>query len=85
MDSASQLSSLSYKKADVILFTVQMCLILTCVVFALINISFEWGNLNFWTVLLTSFLAYLMPSPKIKVINGSTLEDKRETIPHSSN
>ena len=70
MDSVSQTPTISYKRPDVILFTAQMFLITICVVVSLVNITFEWGNVNFWTVLLTSLLAYLMPAPKIKVING---------------
>ncbi|MDI9312898.1 MAG: hypothetical protein QM535_21995 [Limnohabitans sp.] len=70
MDSVSNISS-NYKKPDVILFIVQVSLVFVVVICSLINLTFEWGNVNLWTVLLTSLLGYIMPNPKIKLLNGS--------------
>jgi hypothetical protein len=67
MDSISNVSK-KINRPDVILFIVQVMLIFIVVCFSLINLTFEWGNVNLWTVLLTSLLGYIMPNPKIKVI-----------------
>jgi len=76
MDSISQTSN-TFKKPDVILFTAQVFLIFIVVCVSLINLTFGWGNVNLWTVLLTSLLGYIMPNPKLKVINGSIHIEKK--------
>ena len=53
--------------ADLILFTVQVSLIFVVVCTSLVNLSFEMGNQNLWTVVLTSSLGYIMPNPKIRI------------------
>lgn len=57
-------------KADVLLFAVQVASIFLVVMAALINLSLDVGYQQLWTVVLTGSLGYLMPNPKIKVING---------------
>ena len=54
---------------DVLLFGAQVLTIFCVVLAALINLSFNIGNQQIWTVILTGSLGYLMPNPKIKVIN----------------
>ncbi|MDI9313016.1 MAG: hypothetical protein QM535_22590 [Limnohabitans sp.] len=75
MDSVSNISS-NYRKPDVILFIVQVSLVFIVVLCSLINLTFEWGNVNLWTLLLTSLLGYIMPNPKIKILNGSINSSK---------
>jgi hypothetical protein len=64
---------------DVILFTVQVILIFVVVCVSLVNLSLEWGNQNLWTVVLTGSLGYIMPNPKIKVINGNVTSTREGT------
>jgi hypothetical protein len=35
---------------------------------SLLNLTYGWGELNLWTLLLTSSLGYIMPNPKIKFL-----------------
>ncbi len=72
-------------RPDVVLFTVQVILIFVVVCVSLVNLSMEWGNQNLWTVVLTGSLGYLMPNPKIKVVNGTAEAYKRDpdTVQHS--
>lgn len=70
------MSSISAKiincsKPDIILFTCQVILIFIVVCVSLANLSFQWGNQNLWTVVLTGSLGYIMPNPKLKVANGN--------------
>jgi hypothetical protein len=65
MDKIS-LSSANFQRPDVILFTFQVALIFIVVCVSLLNLTFEWGNLNLWTVILTGSLGYIMPNPKFK-------------------
>jgi len=57
-------------KADLILFCVQVSLIFMVTSVSLLNLTYEWGNQNLWTVVLTSSLGYIMPNPKIKIFYG---------------
>ena len=57
-------------KADLILFIVQVSIIFMVTSVSLFNLTYEWGNQNLWTVVLTSSLGYIMPNPKIKLNNG---------------
>ena len=57
---------ISFAKPDVMLFAFQVVLIFIVVCTSLINLTFQWGNLNLWTVILTGSLGYIMPNPKLK-------------------
>jgi hypothetical protein len=69
-------------KADLILFVVQVSIIFMVTLFSLINLTYQWGNQNLWTVVLTSSLGYIMPNPKIKISDGNiekTIKDPEVT------
>jgi hypothetical protein len=66
-------------KADLILFCVQVSLIFMVTSVSLLNLTYEWGNQNLWTVVLTSSLGYIMPNPKIKFFTEKT-EDSLNNI-----
>lgn len=70
------ISNSTFKRQDFVLFTVQVSIIFVVVCFSLINLTFEWGNNNLWTYLLISVIGYIMPNPKIKVVNESINDDK---------
>ena len=53
--------------ASLIIFTVQAVAILSVIIASLINLSLRTGNQQLWTVVLTSTLGYILPSPKLKV------------------
>lgn len=72
------ISITNFKKADIILFSVQVLLIFIVVCVSLINLSLQIGNMNLWTILLTSLMGYIMPNPKIKVVNGQVEIDKSD-------
>ena len=59
-------SNLNFTKPDVMLFAFQVVLIFIVVCVSLLNLTFQWGNLNLWTVILTWSLGYIMPNPKLK-------------------
>jgi hypothetical protein len=75
------ISTAGLPRPDVILFTIQVLLIFVVVCVSLVNLSLEWGNQNLWTVVLTGSLGYIMPNPKIKVINGEPEVYKRDEAP----
>ena len=75
-ESASQVSG-TVKKSDLILFTFQISLVFLICMCSLVNLTLGVGNQNLWTALLTSCLGYIMPNPKIKVINGHVEVYKR--------
>lgn len=56
----------TFTKPDVLLFIFQVILIFIVVCVSLLNLTFQWGNLNLWTVILTGSLGYIMPNPKLK-------------------
>ena len=62
--SSESLSSLS--QPHTVLFIVQVALIFIVVCASLINLTFEIGNQNLWTVILTSCLGIIMPNPRLK-------------------
>ena len=62
--SSESLNSLS--QPHTVLFIVQVALIFIVVCTSLINLTFEIGNQNLWTVILTSCLGIIMPNPKLK-------------------
>ena len=76
LESASQVSS-TVRKSDIILFTFQISLVFLISVCSLVNLTLGIGNQNLWTALLTSCLGYVMPNPKIKVVNGQVEIYKR--------
>lgn len=57
---------LDISKPDVLLFAFQVVLIFIVVCVSLLNLTFQWGNLNLWTVILTGSLGYIMPNPKLR-------------------
>lgn len=61
-------SSQSLRRPDIILFSVQVLIVFIVVCTSLINLTFNYGNQNLWTVVLTGSLGYVMPNPKIKSI-----------------
>jgi len=72
-------------KADLVLFTVRVALIFIVICTCLVNLSLGYGNQNLWTVILTSLLGLIMPSPKInledvikdqKTIKGIEVEEQ---------
>lgn len=72
---------LNINKPDMLLFTFQVVLIFIVVCVSLLNLTFQWGNLNLWTVILTGSLGYIMPNPKLKSdIERLDIENKQEAI-----
>lgn len=69
-------SKFNFSKPDIILFICQVLLIFVVVCVSLINLSFQWGNQNLWTVVLTGSLGYIMPNPKIKFDSDSLTQSK---------
>lgn len=66
-------------RPDVLLFVVQVMLIFLVVFISIINLSIGCENPNFWTVILTSCLGYIMPNPKMNVKNGNiVIENKSD-------
>lgn len=63
-DSVSESRTLS--KPDLILFTSQIAILFVVIIASLVNLTFNYGNQNLWTVVLTSSLGYIMPNPKLK-------------------
>ena len=73
-----ELKKLDISKPDVLLFTFQVILIFIVVCVSLLNLTFQWGNLNLWTVILTGSLGYIMPNPKLRAdIERLGVEAKR--------
>lgn len=68
----------SIKKPDLILFSSQVLLIFIVVITSLINLSIGCDNPNFWTVVLTSCLGYIMPNPKLKFENN--IKESKENV-----
>jgi hypothetical protein len=64
---------------DTALFLCQILVIFIVVCVSLINLSLQWGNQQLWTVVLTSCLGYIMPNPRLKLI------DRQETANPSDN
>ena len=63
----SDRKNLNLGKPDVVLFSFQVLLIFIVVCVSLLNLTFQWGNQNLWTVILTGSLGYIMPNPKLKI------------------
>lgn len=60
-----------FHKSKLVLFTSQIVLIFVVVITCLINLSLENSNQNMWMIVLTSCLGYILPNPKLKMINGN--------------
>jgi hypothetical protein len=54
---------------DTALFLCQILVIFIVVCVSLIDLSLQWGNQQLWTVVLTSCLGYIMPNPRLKLID----------------
>ena len=77
MDNSNKIA-FDLSKPDVLLFTFQVILIFIVVCTSLLNLTFQWGNLNLWTVILTGSLGYIMPNPKLRAdIQKLEIDDKR--------
>lgn len=65
-----------------ILFITQVLCIFIVVCVSLLNLSLEIGNQHLWTMILTSSLAFLMPSPKFKVtdVGSKDIKPKSESV-----
>ena len=63
----SDRKNINLGKPDVVLFSFQVLLIFIVVCVSLLNLTFQWGNQNLWTVILTGSLGYIMPNPKLKI------------------
>lgn len=70
MDSVSN-TSFSRLKPDVVIFGAQVLLLFIVVITSLVNLSLERGNTNLWTMILTSCLGYMLPSPSLKKAKGN--------------
>jgi hypothetical protein len=75
----SQLKTDNLSMPDTALFLCQVLVIFIVVCVSLINLSLQWGNQQLWTVVLTSCLGYIMPNPRLKLI------DRQETANPSDN
>lgn len=74
MDNKEKINLIS---PDFLIFTSQVILIFIVVITSLINLTFQWGNLNLWTVILTGSLGYIMPNPKLRAdIHALEIEEK---------
>jgi hypothetical protein len=65
----SQLKTDNLSMPDTALFLCQILVIFIVVCVSLINLSLQWGNQQLWTVVLTSCLGYIMPNPRLKLID----------------
>jgi hypothetical protein len=54
---------------DAVLFICQVVVIFIVVCVSLLNLSLQWGNQQLWTVILTSCLGYIMPNPRLKLVD----------------
>lgn len=79
MDNSS-VRNLCFSKPDVLLFFFQVALIFIVVCVSLLNLTYQWGNVNMWTVILTGSLGYIMPNPKLKAdIENIVIDNKQNT------
>lgn len=69
-----------------ILFVTQVVCIFIVVCVSLLNLTLEIGNQHLWTMILTSSLAFLMPSPKFKTVEPDPKNIKaKETVTIETN
>lgn len=82
MDNISR-NSYGVGRPEAILFAVQIIIILLVVIVSLVNLTLEIGQLNLWTVLLTSCLGYILPNPKLKSVSEA-IKATSDATDHSS-
>ena len=80
------MTTTSFCRPDVIIFSAQVLLLFIVVLGSLINLTFFTQNKDMWQMLLTSSLGYMLPNPQFK-IGKTTLElppemGKIDGIPH---
>ncbi len=68
------------EKAEMVLFAVQVTVIFIVICASLLNLTFENGNKNLWTLILSSSLGYILPNPRIKLEKKAIKERKDEEI-----
>ena len=56
----------SYNNKQVMTDYIQFLVIFVVICVSSVNLTFQWGNQNLWTILLCTCMAYLMPSPEVK-------------------
>jgi hypothetical protein len=71
-------------RPDVVLFLCQVLLIFIVVCVCLINLTFQWGDQNLWSLVLTGCMGYIMPNPKIKLKSGKITEEADEITENQS-
>ena len=52
--------------ANEISFIVQVLIIFIVVIASIVNLSLQNGDSNLWTALLSCFVGYVLPNPKLK-------------------
>ncbi len=52
--------------SSLILFVFQMFIISIVVIMSIYNLTYNVGDTNMWTALLSSSIGYILPNPKIK-------------------
>jgi len=52
--------------SSLILFLFQMFIISIVVIMSIYNLTYDVGDTNMWTALLSSSIGYILPNPKIK-------------------
>lgn len=67
---------IEYPRREIVFFS-QIFIIYTVIVTSIFNLSFNTGNTNLWTVLLSSCLGYLLPNPSVSK-DGSLLHNPTE-------
>lgn len=81
MESASGVSSNKIvPRPEVVIFVAQVFLLFIVVITSLANLTLDNGNTNLWTMVLTSCLGYMMPSPHIKAAKVKGLEPSASPI-----
>lgn len=71
-------TNISY--SEVFLFTTQIAAILLVILVSLVNLTFEWGNQNLWTLMLTASLGYIMPNPKMDILKSVMKGNKEDDV-----
>ena len=66
-------------KPENTLFLVQVVTTLIVVISAVVNLSIQSGNVELWTMILTSSLGYLMPNPKFTA-NADKVKDAANSL-----
>ena len=66
--------------SELLLFSTQIIAILIVIFVSLINLTFEWGNQNLWTLMLTASLGYVMPNPKMDILREAIKINKGDEV-----